>query len=581
MPRSVLASMKIRVSTFRLLLTASLFYAASPVVADLREDLGDGKAASLSSQSDLYLEAAPLRGEGLYAFARRLCGTDSVAGRISAVNGGRRQLEAGVRYKVPFDLLLPAYQVQVVRKMFPSDEATAAGWEHYVAVSHTSAQSGLAQIARWFTGSSANASRLAEVNGITSGGLAVNQQVRIPTDMLQPQFQGMLPSPPPSDLSFGEDSEGEYALYRLKAGEALYSAVVVRFTGNVYADDVNALAREVATRSGIRDVTDIPIGYSVKIPLELVLPEFLPADHARRIEYEENRIASEDFGNLPRLSHLDGVTIILDAGHGGKDVGASKGAVWESLYVYDIMVRTKRLLEERTSATVIATTRDGPTFDTIPRDVLPFSRGHAVLTTPSYQIEDSTVGAHLRWYLANSVNRQALARHGDPTKVMFLSIHADSLHPSLRGAMVYVPAASLRSGSYGKSGHVYAKRREVRERPRVSFSSKDLRRSEGLSRELGNRLLSSFRSNGLPVHEYKPMRDRIIRGRRTYVPAVLRYNSVLPEVLFEVCNLANSEDRRLIQTQAFRQKVAASLVEGILGFYGYDAGTATQVAASR
>ena len=75
--------------------------------------------------------------------------------------------------------------------------------------------------------------------------------------------------------------------------------------------------------------------------------------------------------------------------------------------------------------------------------MLPFSRGHAVLTTPPYPIEDARVGVNLRWYLANSVYRRAVQAGNDPQKVVFLSIHADSLHPSLRGAMAYIPAAEL------------------------------------------------------------------------------------------------------------------------------------------
>ena len=553
---------------------------AAEVRAGARAELGGGQTALLDDSGELYLEASPLRGEGLYAFARRFGGANEAARPISSANGGTRRLLAAKRYRVPFAVLLPEHQLRVVRALFLEDRITASGWEHVVATPRSDALEALADIAEWFTGSRGNATSLAARNGVGVGGLPVGTRVVVPMEMLSAHFRAGAPPAVPSGLSFGSDDLGEYAVYELRAGEALYSAVVVRFTGNVYADDVNELAREVARRSGIRDVTDIPIGYAVKIPLEVVLPEFLPADHPRRIDYEERRLASADVGALPRLSHLDGVTVILDAGHGGKDVGASKGAVWESIYVYDIMVRVKGLLEALTSATVVATTRDGATFEAEARDVLPFSRGHRVLTTPSYAIEDSAVSAHLRWYLANSVFRRAVARHGDPDKVLFLSIHADSLHPSLRGAMVYVPGAAYRGGSYGKSGSVYAARKEVRERPRVSFAAKDLRRSEGLSRQLADRLLAAFHSKNLPVHEYKPVRDKIIRNRRSYVPAVLRYNSVPAQVLFEVCNLANSEDRRLIQTQAYRQRVAEAIVEAVLAYYGYDPAAATQVVAS-
>ena len=70
------------------------------------------------------------------------------------------------------------------------------------------------------------------------------------------------------------------------------------------------------------------------------------------------------------------------------------------------------------------------------------------------------------------------------------------------------------------------------------------------------------------LHPFQPIRDRIYRGKRSYVPAVLRYNAVPPRLLLEICNLANTEDRRLLQTRAFREKVAAAVVDGILGFFG-------------
>jgi len=546
---------------------SALLLASSPLSAASRVEVADGFVASIVDGT-LYLEATPLRAEGLLAFARRLCGSEQAASKISAANQGAKKLSMGVRYKVPFEFLRPELQLQVVRALFGDDRPTSSGWEHVVLAPEASSVRPLDSIAFWFTGSHGNSAAVAEHNRIDGHPLSEGQKVVIPNHLLATHFRSLLPPPPPTDLAYDHDERGEFAVYRLKAGEALYSSVVVRFTGNVYADDVNALAKEVAQRSGIRDVTDIPVDFAVKIPLDLLLPEFLPEGHSRRMEYEQSLVASAQFGTRPRLSHLDGVTVILDAGHGGKDVGATMSGVWESLYVYDIMLRTKKLLEERTAASVLATTRDGDSFRIASRDVLPYSRGHSVLTTPNYRIEDSSVGAHLRWYLANSIFRQATSHGHDSGKVVFLSIHADSLHSSLRGAMAYIPGAEYRGGSYQKRGAVYASRLEVRERPQVSFARKDLIKSEGLSRELAQQLLGAFAHSGLAVHEFKPIREKIIRNRRSWVPAVLRYNQVPAEVLLEVCNLGNSEDRRLIQTREHRQRVAEAVFRGILSYYG-------------
>jgi N-acetylmuramoyl-L-alanine amidase len=388
-------------------------------------------------------------------------------------------------------------------------------------------------------------------------------------------------SPEAYDLRYGKDERGEFAVYALRPGEALYSSVVVRFTGSIHAEDVNALAREIAARNGIADVTDIPIGFPVKVPLDVVLPEFLPAGHPRRVEYEAAVTASARFRNQVTAVDLEGITVILDAGHGGRDVGASMSGVWESLYVYDVMLRVRRLLDAYTAATVIPTTRDGRSFEIDDKDVLAFSRGHAVQTTPPYPIEDSKVGVNLRWYLANSVHRKLAKKGGDPEKVIFVSIHADSLHPSLRGAMIYIPDAQ-RSGDWrGSRAGEYASRQEVRDGGTWRPSTRELLRSEGLSRELATEILDALREDNLPVHPFKPVRESVIRNRRQWVPAVLRYNAVPAKLLLEVCNLANAEDRELLQTRAYRQRMAEAVVRGILGYYGPAAAGNIRLARTR
>ena len=317
-----------------------------------------------------------------------------------------------------------------------------------------------------------------------------------------------------------------------------------------------------------QDVTSIPIGFPVRIPFEVLLPEFLPATDSRRLEYEVERRLTGQYKNETEARGLDGVTVVIDAGHGGVDVGASMAGVWESLYVYDIALRLKKTLETETRAAVKMTTRDGAKWAIPDRDVLPYSRGHAVLTTPPFPITDSIIGVNLRWYLANSQFHHAKSNGTRADKVVFISIHADSLHPSLRGATAYIPDAAGTGGSTRKNGAAFAARKEVREHPVVSFSLQERQRSEGLSRELAERIIASFKSDRLGIHPFNPVRDRIFRGRRAWVPAVLRYNAIPAKLLLEVCNLANAEDRALLTTRAFRQRVAGSVVDGLLSYFG-------------
>jgi N-acetylmuramoyl-L-alanine amidase len=503
-------------------------------------------------------------------FSLRLTGKVFPALSVADAKGGRRPIEVGERYRIPFASLAPERQLQVANALFPDDKPQADGWRHQVRGAGPLQRESLWRLAEWFTGNGENFRAIREYNELAGADdVARGTSVVVPAELLLPAFRGSIPAAESSfHLEYGKDDGGEYAIYRLRPHEALYSSVVVRFTGRIHAADVNALATQIARRSGIADVTEIPVGYRVKIPFDLLQPEFLPEGHPLRTEYEASLRASARYSNHVRALGLEGITVILDAGHGGKDSGATQAGVWESLYVYDIAVRAKRLLETRTAAKVVATTRDGDDFEIADADVLPFSRRRAVLTDPPYPIEDPTVGVHLRWYLANSVYRKAVQQAGDSEKVVFLSIHADSLHPSLRGAMAYIPAAAMRDDSFGKSGPVYALRKEFQESPRVSFPWEERVKSEGLSRALAKQIVAAFLTSGLAVHPDKPVREKIIRGGSEWVPAVLRYNTVPAKMLLEVCNLNNPEDRRLLQTRAYRQKVAEAIYRGLLGYYG-------------
>jgi N-acetylmuramoyl-L-alanine amidase len=380
-------------------------------------------------------------------------------------------------------------------------------------------------------------------------------------------------TPPPAaegagDLRYGQDSDGGYAIYRLKRGEALYSAVVIRFTGRVDVQEVNDIAGRVARRSGITNVSGIPVGFPVKIPLDDLLPEYLPRDDTRRQAWERSHAAVERYTNISPTRNLDGVAVILDAGHGGRDIGAAHNGVWEHDYVYDILCRVKTLLETTTRARVLPTIKDTREGYAI-RDATRLKRSGAevLLTNPPFSLTGKVPSVNLRWYLSNAWYRRLVGEGFDPAKVVFTSLHADARHPSLRGAMVYVPGAEYRRGRYGSAGATYARYKEARDEPFVSFTRQERERSEGLSRQFAASLIDALGKGGVAVHPYGPVRERIIRRGRSWVPAVLRCNVVPVQVLIEVSNLSNPEDSRSIADPAYRQKVAEAYVEGLRGYF--------------
>ncbi len=511
------------------------------------------------------VEARPLEGETPIEFARRVTRDEATARRVLALPG----VTSGARSAVlSFAALSDESRRAAIAALFPSDVRATAAWLH-IAVE----EERLADVAEWFTGAAGNAPALARENALEGDTVPPGATIRIPAVLLSAPFRDAEPVPDavPPNLVFDQDEKGRYAVYRLRRGEALYSAVVVRFTGRLDAADVNELARTIAARSLIENVHAIPVDFPVKIPLEVLSEEFLPKDDPRSLERARGKAESAQFARAEIARGLSGVRVILDAGHGGRDTGTLHGSVWESTYVYDVACRLRKMLTERTRAEVLMTTRDAVLGWKVPeRDSLRSSRDQLLLTDPAYSLQDPAVGVNLRWYLANSLIRRPGPDGAKvpPERTVFVSLHADSLHPSVRGAMVYVPGERYLRDRYGKTGPAYAGYREVKEQPVVSFNRKERFASEGASTALANGIIAALREAGLPVHSFSPVRTHVIRGGREWVPAVLRYNRVPNRVLVELANLGNEEDRALMRTRAFRDSLAKSLAAAVVSFFG-------------
>jgi N-acetylmuramoyl-L-alanine amidase len=88
-------------------------------------------------------------------------------------------------------------------------------------------------------------------------------------------------------------------------------------------------------------------------------------------------------------------------------------------------------------------------------------------------------------------------------------------------------------------------------------------RSEALSSQLGESIVRAAEQSSVPVHPYQPVRASVLRGGSRWVPAVLRYSTVPTAVLIEVCNLNNEQDRELLLSWRFREKLAHAIAAGL------------------
>ncbi|HSN68555.1 MAG TPA: N-acetylmuramoyl-L-alanine amidase, partial [Thermoanaerobaculia bacterium] len=552
--------------------------------------------ARLEPDAEIVLILQPSDGDSWTRLAKRMTGDAAHWRELARINGQGENLLRGRLVRIPLAMARESIQLEALRALFPDDRQTAKGWQHKVVAGTAHEGESLWSIAEGLTGDGANYARIRDANKGQSLSTRRGDTLLIPNALLAPAFRTSVKEPEIAEddpetqqseptvkvaaeiapipsgeivLEYARASDRPYAVYRLQQGEALYSSVGIRFTGRVYAKDVNEVVDEIVEFNGIKDVSRIPVNYPVRIPMELLTAEWRPSDDPKRLAKERTQRESAKLASRVKGSAtLEGVHVIIDAGHGGRDVGTDHDGVWEATYVYDVACRLKKTIESKTEAKVSMLTSSKSNGCKVPdRNILEKVRDHEVLTTPRYNLEDPVVGVNLRWYLANSLYRRAIASEIPKEKVIFLSIHADSLHPSLRGAMAYIPGEQYVRGSYTKDGRIYLARAEVRESPTVTQSEDEALMAEGLSTQLAASIIGAFRESELKVHPYGPVRDNVVRNGREWVPAVIRFNKVPTRLLLEVCNLGNPEDRKLIQTKKYRQNVAEAIHEGIVEFF--------------
>lgn len=549
----------------------------------VRKSLEKGATIAIQGGRTLTLECELPRGNARAAVLQRY---------LADPNVGKR-FERERRISIPYKELKPEIQRRVIETIFPNDVADAKGWWHSVTFEGASGVESWWNLAEWLTGKGTNYRILEAMpeNQGYKGTPRKGQKLLIPNHLLKDVFKapGAPKSAPvllepmraedgfdfvePGTLKYGSDGKGDYAAYRMKKGEAIYTSVIIRFTDYREVIAVQEAAAEVLTRNGITDPTRIHVDQEIRIPRDMLADRYQPEGSAQRLAFEDvSAEARRMRAARGSIKDLQGVVVILDAGHGGIDHGATHGGLFEDELTYDIVLRIRALLESTTRARVHLTMRDLSHPDRI-TDTRKFTHDtdEVVLTNPHYAPRDTSVSANLRWYLANDIYRKEVKAGVKPENMLFASIHCDALYYKLRGSMVYIPGAAHRLSDKALDGPAYAPYTKAGNRS-VSTTAEERRRDEALSRDFAETLLHSLKNHKPPIAVHTnsdPIRNVIQRSRtERWLPAVLKHTLVPTKVLVETANLQNEEDRKCLADPAWRQAYAEAFVNAVKKHFG-------------
>ena len=197
---------------------------------------------------------------------------------------------------------------------------------------------------------------------------------------------------------------------------------------------------------------------------------------------------------------LGGVKIVLDAGHGGQDGGASRGDIIEKDITLSITKKVTRQLTRLGAEVVLTRSTDG--------DVL---SEHA----PNEQFPTNRERKKQDIFL-----REELVKQHNPD--LFISIHANAIPNSKwRGAQVF----------YHKDGHP---------------------NSEYLAKAIQQMIRDTVQNTDREALSIKEV--------------YLLKKVEIPAVLVETGFLSNDEERELLATESYQEKIAFAIARGIENF---------------
>ena len=609
--------MKLKLIIFSILLLALTNFSGN-VLAKTKK-ISNWKSFSLtdhtSSQSKmlvgwsgkrLVVKLKPLEGEGGYSLAKRVLAPEFRSLKTIRKYSKTRRLYKHRFITFPLKVINGEIRSSALKASFFNDKAKIKYWQHHITYKWETTS----MIAGLFTKKGIKAVNLVRFNKMHKNGniLQIGDIIKIPWNWISPELKlrKVALNPP---LRLKQDKSGKFfAQYQMQTGDTLYTSVVIRFTGRLLNDEVNQIANQLLKLNNISKARLIQNRQKIKIPLELLSEEYIgsyknlnlsrkisskprnadtiktqknnslksvaDAKKDKKIKKKQNKISKKTISSYKKNANK--IHVILDSGHGGGDPGAIAGSkknndlIYEDEVVYDISRRTTELLKK--NGIIVHNTLSDPNQK---KPIRFLSHKHdkdeQLLVTPRYLNRNARTAANMRVYLVNHIFHKLKKKKIPKENILFISLHGDALHSSLRGAMVYYPDKRFRRSMFGLKHSIYRKRKEYN--PSLKFRPSDNIYSEKLSKSFGKIVINEFRKLKLPTHRVSSaVRGYLYRKGKKTLPAVLRYSKVPTSVLVEIANLNNKHDRRSLLKSNSRQHIAQAITNSVVANFGRKSG---------
>ncbi len=528
---------------------------------------------SVCIQTGIHLKTKIKSGDSFYSLAQKLTAHWQTAYQeIKKLNQNRR-LYPNHFIQIPFSLLKPELQSLSLKYLFPNDQIIKNSWKHSVVSNHEtwSLLSGL------FAKQHISYKKLQSFNKVKKNYLRKGDVVWIPLSWIRKELLPVQKISLKKPLKLFEDShQNKFATYKILQGESIYSAVIIRFTGRIWDKEVRHLANQLLLINKIKNENNIPVGTKLKIPLAWISDKYLNNSENLQSELDLDNLDSHK-NHAP--SSLYPLHIILDSGHGGNDPGAIGGSkknrdlIFEDELTYDVLLRLKNILE-RSQFKVYQTVKDANQKQPVHKLQTTKDRDEFLLVNPNYNLTSSKISINFRIYLINYLYHQLVKKGVPKDNIIFISLHADALHSSLRGATIYYPDAELKVPEFRTLKRIYTKRKEFASR--IKFQKIDNYYQAQKSLFFAKKMIKNLKSAHIKIHKNSPIRSYYYRHGKKSLPGVLRYSKIPISILIEIANLKNRQDRHNMLQPVQREKMARSIANAIKE---YASNTINQVAS--